>query len=172
MLNEDGMKIEEFQAAVLLADFMRSHLLSAEKASEAVIEALHFIPAISHDEGIKREIKEEPTITKAVAELAKVPLTTSYQTIVKRTVPKGKILYVSKVEMYCDNYDTTQWNFYVNSELVELENNTRWEDIYLPVALTMTFDGNLEILGNKYIEVKAKDSAGGDAWGDITGVIR
>lgn len=161
-------------AAILFANFQRTHWDNPKDATKAIIIANNYLSQLLHDLNIEKKAKEEPTLSKGVAEIKTLLLTTSYQSLVRYDVPAGKTLYVSKVEMYCDDhYDVVQWEFSVNSKPIELNDNTKWTNIIIPVAFTMTFDGLLEVQGGKYIEVKAKDDGtGANAWADITGTVK
>jgi len=170
------MTFEELGAAIALAHFMRDTWSNPEKAQAAIIRAQSILNDFMYGKSIEEEAKDEKTYNDAIAEINKVVCTTEYQSVVKKTIPKGKVGRLSKIEMACGDYTKVQWALYINSKLVELESVAGgiWQDVILPTATSFTWHPpGLEIRGGEYVEIQALDDGSStSAWGALEGIIR
>lgn len=130
-----------------------------------ILEGLKIARKASSMEAIAKEAGDEPAYEEAIVEVNKITATTSYQTVVSKTITKGRMAKISRMEMACredSDYDNVYWRITVNSKII-------LEDKMLPSSLTLDI-ADLDIRGGKEVKIEAKTSTGTvSVWGDITG---
>ncbi|MBW2596599.1 MAG: hypothetical protein JRC93_11635 [Deltaproteobacteria bacterium] len=116
-------------------------------------------------EAIIEEAGDTPPFEVPVVEINGITATTSYATIVEKTITAGRTGKISKMEMACRidvDYDIVHWRLTINSRVV-------FEDKLLPSSLTLDL-ADITIGGGKLLKIEAKTTAGTSlVWGDITG---